>query len=169
MIHWFQIRMLAVVWFGAIGLSTPSLAISLKQVGDQLFISGPIEVGDEVKAQDALAENPAIRTVILRNSPGGDVRTAYAIGNMMRAKRMRTAVSGYCNSGCSRLFLGGTERLFTDDYPPHLTPLLHAGAAEGPTQSPAGRESRFEELDHRTLRRQSRSGIGGTVDQYPGE
>jgi hypothetical protein len=105
----------------ALAFSTPSSAMTLKQMGDQLFLSGPVEVGDEVKVQAALAENPAIRTVILRNSPGGNVRTAYAIGNMLRAKRLRTAVSGYCNSGCSRLFLGGTERLFTDDYPPYLT------------------------------------------------
>lgn len=83
-------------------------------------MSGPIEVGDEIKVQDALKQDPPVRSVILRNSPGGDVLTAYAIGNMFRAKRMRTAISGFCNSGGARLFLGGTERLFTDDYPAHL-------------------------------------------------
>jgi len=112
---------ICVLVLAAIASATPSVAMSLKLVGDQLFLSGPIEVGDEVKVHNALKDNPAIRTVILRNSPGGDVRTAYVIGNLMRAKRMRTAVSGYCNSGCSRLFLGGTERLFTDDYPPQMT------------------------------------------------
>jgi hypothetical protein len=112
---------MAASFWAALALSIPSSAMSLKQLGEQLFLSGPVVVGDAVKAQDALREYSAIRTVILRNSPGGDVPTAYAIGNMMRAKRMRTAVSGYCNSGCSRLFLGGTERLFTDDYPAHLT------------------------------------------------
>jgi hypothetical protein len=122
MIGRFRIYMLMVAWIGlATASSTPLSAMSLKQVGDQLFLSGPVEVSDEVKVQDALAENPAIRSVILRNSPGGSMRTAYAIGDMIRSKRLRTAVSGYCNSGCSRLFLAGTERLFTDDYPPHLT------------------------------------------------
>ena len=31
---------------------------------------------------------------------------------------MRTAVSGYCYSSCSRMFLGGSARYFTDDYLP---------------------------------------------------
>jgi len=131
-----------VAWIGlATASSTPLSAMSLKQVGDQLFLSGPVEVGDEVKVQDALAENPAIRSVILRNSPGGNVRTAYAIGDMIRAKRLRTAVSGYCNSGCSRLFLGGTERLFTDDYPPHLTRVGFHGHyyTEGPLRGQLNR------------------------------
>jgi hypothetical protein len=30
-------------------------------------------------------------------------------------------VSGYCVSSCSRMFLGGRQRLFTDDYPPLQT------------------------------------------------
>lgn len=118
----FQVRVFLAIWFwAAIASAIPAVAMSLKQAGDQLFLSGPVEVGDEAKVQNALAGNPAIRTVILRNSPGGDVSAAYAIGNLMRAKQMRTVVSGYCNSGCSRLFLGGTERLFTDDYSPRLT------------------------------------------------
>jgi hypothetical protein len=142
MIHRFHIWTFIFTWLGACTFSSSSSAISLKQAGDQLFISGPIEVGDEVKVQDAFRESPAIRTVILRNSPGGNVRTAYAIGDMMRAKRMRTAVSGYCNSGCSRLFLGGTERLFTDDYPAHLTRVGFHGHyyTEGPLNGQLNRE-----------------------------
>jgi hypothetical protein len=31
---------------------------------------------------------------------------------------MRTAVSGYCYSSCSRMFLGGNACYFTDDYLP---------------------------------------------------
>jgi hypothetical protein len=134
--------MLLIAWFYTCAFSTPLLAMSLKQLGDQLFLSGPIEIGDEVKVQNALAKSPATRTVILRNSPGGNVPTAYAIGNMMRAKRMRTAISGYCNSGCSRLFLGGTERLFTDDYPPHLTRVGFHGHyyTEGPRKDQLNRQ-----------------------------
>ena len=33
------------------------------------------------------------------------------------AGQQRTAVSGYCYSSCSRMFLGGSTRYFTDDYP----------------------------------------------------
>jgi hypothetical protein len=49
------------------------------------------------------------------------VPTAYEIGNLVREKRLRTAVSGYCYSGCSRIFLGGVDRRFTDDYPLSMT------------------------------------------------
>jgi hypothetical protein len=107
-----------------------------------LFLSGQIVVGDEVKVQDAFIASPVIRTVILRNSPGGNVRTAYAIANMIRAKKMRTAVSGFCNSGCSRVLLGGTERLFTDDYPPQLTRVGFHGHyyTEGPMKDQLNRQ-----------------------------
>jgi hypothetical protein len=144
MICRFRVRVFLSVWvWVAIASATQSAAMSLKQAGDQLFLSGPIEVGDEAKVQNALAENPAIRTVILRNSPGGDVRTAYAIGNLMRAKQMRTAVSGFCNSGCSRLFLGGTERLFTNDYRPQLTHVGFHGHyyTTGPLTGPLNLQS----------------------------
>jgi hypothetical protein len=93
-----------------------STAMMLKEAGDQLILSGPVLAGDAVKVRQALAGNPGIRTVILRNSPGGDVPTGYEIGELMREKGLRTAVSGFCNSSCSRMFLGGKERFFTDDY-----------------------------------------------------
>ena len=95
--------------------------MSLKEVGDQLILTGPVVDGDAAKLQEALADNPTIRTIILRNSPGGGVRAGYAIGNLMREKGLRTAVSGYCYSSCSRMFLGGKVRVFTDDYPLSLT------------------------------------------------
>lgn len=143
MVHRFHVHMVGIACFGAaVAFSTPSSALSLKQVREQLFLSGPVEVGDDVTVQRVLAENPAIRTIILRNSPGGNVRTAYAIGDMIRAKRLRTAVSGYCNSGCSRLFLGGTERLFTDDYPAYLTRVGFHGHyyTDGPLRGQLNRQ-----------------------------
>ena len=66
-------------------------------------------------------QNPAIDTVILRNSRGGDVAAGYRVGEMFRARGLRTAVSGYCNSSCSRMLLGGKERFFTSDYAPAST------------------------------------------------
>lgn len=134
MIRRFQISVFAVACFGAFAFATSSPAMNIKLVGDQLILSGPVERGDDATVERELAEKPAIRTVILRNSPGGDVRTAYAISNRIRAKGLRTAVSGYCYSGCARMFLGGVERLFTDDYPPHMTRIGFHGHyyADGP-------------------------------------
>ena len=59
-----------------------------------------------------------------RDSPqfvGGDALSGYAVGNLFRARKMRTAVSGFCYSSCSRMFLGGVVRQFTSDYPQEFT------------------------------------------------
>jgi len=94
-----------------------SVAMELKVAGNQLILSGRV-VGDEPgKVREALANSPKIDTVILRNSPGGDAPAGYQTGQLLRERGLRTAVSGYCYSSCSRMFLGGRTRYFTDDYP----------------------------------------------------
>jgi hypothetical protein len=98
-----------------------SLAMEVTTVGDQMILSGPVKDGDFAKVKNALASNPDIRIAILRNSPGGHIRTGYAVGDLFRQMGLRTAVSGYCYSSCSRMFLGGKERFFTDDYPSGMT------------------------------------------------
>src|SRR5438105_3394397 len=95
-----------------------SVAMELKVAGNQLILSGRV-VGDEPgKVKEALANSPDIDTVILRNSPGGDAPAGYRTGQLLRERGLRTAVSGYCYSSCSRMFLGGSARYFTDDYLP---------------------------------------------------
>jgi hypothetical protein len=94
------------------------LAMELKIVGNQIILSGPV-VGDEPsKIREALANTPGIDTAILRNSPGGNAPAGYQVGELFREHGLRTAVSGYCYSSCSRMFLGGSTRYFTDDYLP---------------------------------------------------
>ncbi len=119
-----------------LGFSTQLMAMTLKEVGNQLILSGPVVAGDAGKVRRALAGNPAIREIILRNSPGGDVPTGYEIGDLMREKGLRTAVSGYCFSACSRMLLGGKERVFTDDYPLAVTHVGFHGHyfTQGPQQ-----------------------------------
>jgi hypothetical protein len=96
-------------------------AMELKVAGTQLILSGRV-VGDEPgKVREALANSPEIDTVILRNSPGGDAPAGYQTGQLLRERGLRTAVSGYCYSSCSRMFLGGSTRYFTDDYPAEHT------------------------------------------------
>jgi hypothetical protein len=88
--------------------------MELKIVGNQIILSGPV-VGDEPeKVRQAFASSPGIETVILRNSPGGNAPAGYQVGQMLRERGIRTAVSGYCYSSCSRMFLGGSTRYFSD-------------------------------------------------------
>ena len=95
-----------------------TLGMELKVVGNQLILTGRV-VGDEPeKVREALARSPDIDTVVLRNSPGGNAPAGYRVGELLREHGLRTAVSGYCYSSCSRMFLGGVTRHFTDDYVP---------------------------------------------------
>jgi hypothetical protein len=104
-----------------VGQAPAARAMEIKMTGHQVVLSGPV-IGDEFdKVQKILADDPTIDTAILRNSPGGDAPTGYRIGELFRAKGLRTAVSGYCYSSCSRMFLGGMTRYFTDDFPPEYT------------------------------------------------
>jgi hypothetical protein len=104
-------------------LSAPShgaFAMDIKVAGDQLILTGRVADGDARKVEHAL-DGASITTVILRNSIGGDVDTGYRIAELMRQRGLRTAVSGFCYSTCSTMFLGGRSRYFTDDFPPELT------------------------------------------------
>src|SRR5260370_14286137 len=98
---------------------TRASAMELKIVGSQLILSGPV-VGDEPgKIREALTSSLGIETVILRNSGGGNAPAGYQVGQLLRERGLRTAVSGYCYSSCSRMVLGGSTRYFATDYMPH--------------------------------------------------
>jgi hypothetical protein len=107
------------LWLGlSIFSPTKALAMELKIVDHQLILSGRV-AGDELeKVREALASSPEIDTVVLRNSPGGNAPAGYRVGELLRDHGLRTAVSGYCYSSCSRMFLGGSTRYFTNDYQP---------------------------------------------------
>jgi hypothetical protein len=89
--------------------------MDIVRFGDQVVMSGDV-VGDEcVRLDKALDAHPEVKTVVLRNSRGGDANAGFCVGELLRARGINTAVSGHCNSSCSRMFLGGTGRRFTDD------------------------------------------------------
>ena len=100
---------------------TPTLAMNFKRVGSTLILSGEVVARDLDKAKAELKVAPAITHVVLRNSMGGNSWTGYRLGELFREHGVTTAVSGHCVSSCSRLFLGGKRRMFTDDYPASLT------------------------------------------------
>jgi hypothetical protein len=113
------------VWLTTLALyATPTSAMEVTTIGSQLVLSGGVVDGDVAKVKDALAATAAVDTIVLRNSPGGDAPTGYRLGELFREKGFRTLVSGFCYSSCSRMFLGGKTRYFTDDY---LAVLTHVG------------------------------------------
>lgn len=96
-------------------------AMEMHTCGDQLVLSGDVERGDFQHIEDALAGNANVSVAVLRNSRGGDAQTGYEVGAFFRDKGISTYVSGYCRSSCSRMFLGGKNRFFTDDFPASRT------------------------------------------------
>ena len=96
-------------------------AMEVTVVGNAVILSGPV-VGDELATViNAFAGNAAVDVAVLRNSWGGHALTGYRVGELFRDRGITTAVSGYCVSSCSRMFLGGRQRVFTDDYPAFQT------------------------------------------------
>ena len=98
-------------------LVLPLNAMELKICGEQVILSGKVEGNEYGRVSDAFSKNPNLKVVVLRNSPGGDADTGYKLGEFFRQNGITTYLSGYCRSSCSRLFLGGKARYFTDDSP----------------------------------------------------
>lgn len=104
-----------------VALSTGALAMDIKRLDDTLILSGVVVQPDLDRIKKEFAKPPAITHVVLRNSMGGNSWTGYRLGELFREKGVTTVVSGHCVSSCSRLFLGGKTRMFSDDYPASLT------------------------------------------------
>jgi hypothetical protein len=123
---WNMLAKLALSVAASVAVSTALTAMEVVAVGDQLILSGPV-VGDEYdRVIRLLAGGSRINTVVLRNSPGGNIQTGYRLGKLFRTKGIHTAVSGFCYSSCSRMFLGGKQRNFTDDFAAEYTQVgLH--------------------------------------------
>lgn len=103
------------------GGTAPILAMELKVSANALVLSGEVVARDLDRITETFKANPAITHVVLRNSMGGNSWTGYRLGELFREKGVTTTVSGFCVSSCSRLFLGGKVRMFSDDYPASLT------------------------------------------------
>lgn len=104
---------------GAALLALPWTAPAMEfEVRDHAVVmSGPV-IGNELRVlESTLDSHPDINTVVLKNSTGGDARTGYAVGEFIRERKLNTALSGYCISSCSRMFLGGVQRQYSNDQP----------------------------------------------------
>lgn len=111
-------RLAAALAFGGAMFSGGSAwAMEVLATGNTLVLSGPVTGSELAMVKNAFAANPKIDLVVLRNSHGGDAWTGYRVGELFREAGVTTAVSGYCVSSCSRMFLGGRQRIFTSDYP----------------------------------------------------
>lgn len=111
-------RMIAAL---ALVATTSVFAMEFKRIDTTLILSGEVVQPDLDRAKAEFTRPPAITHVVLRNSMGGNSWTGYRLGELFREHGVTTVVSGHCVSSCSRLFLGGRQRMFSDDYPASLT------------------------------------------------
>lgn len=117
---------LAVFWLAP---CTYAMDVEIRQ--PFIFLSGKVTGNEQRVLQAAVEEHPGITTVVLKNSSGGDARAGYATGEYIREKGLATLLSGYCRSSCSRMFLGGTTRAYSDDQPLERTAVgFHGNYAQ---------------------------------------
>lgn len=92
----------------------PALAqgMELRVAGNELHLRGQVFGTELGQFRDVLAAHPEINTVVFRDSPGGDGRTAFRVGEKIRDAGLRTVVAGRCYSACTLMFLGGKSRHF---------------------------------------------------------
>jgi hypothetical protein len=107
-------------------VATSLLATDAKVVGDQLILSGRASGNELQLVRDAIAEHGgSIKVVILREHSGRAENTdLMRAADLFTERGWRTAVSGFCGTACSKLFLGGVERHFTDDKLPAQTSVM---------------------------------------------
>ena len=110
----------------------PAQAIKMTLIGDQLTVSGAVYESELPRFVRILnEEGRKVTTIVFRNSPGGSADTAYRISTEIRTRGLTTAVSGYCVSACSIMFMGGIRRLVMDDSETGKTYVGFHGTVQG--------------------------------------
>ena len=106
--------------------------------GGQLLLTGTIDPGAAERfASEIEARGEYVRSVVL-DSPGGSVRDALAIGDLIHERALTTQVlaGALCASSCPLIFAAGTTRLASPDAAIGVH-QIYAAALSGTTQDAA--------------------------------
>ena len=87
----------------------PSYDLKLLPDGRSLIISGGIRFGLAQDLKTVLDDNPGIRTITL-DSPGGRIKEANAVRELIRKRGLDTYASRDCLSACTLIFVAGKHR-----------------------------------------------------------
>ena len=90
-------------------LAANASAMSMLRSQQTLMLSGKVVREDADLFRKKLAEGP-VKTVVLTDSPGGNMRAAYDIAELIAEGKINTALNGNCASACAMIFLAGTDR-----------------------------------------------------------
>ena len=122
----FLVTVLAAAAFGLL-LANSASAMDIETRAPFVILSGAVTGAELRQLKDVIDNNPGITTVVLKNSRGGDARSGYAVGEYIRETGLSTAISGFCRSSCSRMFLGGKTRSISNDQPMDKTYVAFHG------------------------------------------
>ncbi|MES2041357.1 MAG: hypothetical protein V4495_26355 [Pseudomonadota bacterium] len=84
-------------------------AMTMLRSNQTLILFGKVVPEDSQLFRKKLEEGP-VKTVVMTESPGGNMRAAYDIAALITEGKMNTAVNGNCMSACALIFMAGTER-----------------------------------------------------------
>ncbi len=105
-------------------------AVRVLHQGSEIEISGTFSWALPQQVGVALAEAPQARLVRL-DSPGGHIKAALEVADMIHARNLDTYVGRMCASACTIAFLAGHQRFATE------TARLGFHQAHGPGLTPA--------------------------------
>lgn len=89
--------------------SSNAAAMTMVRSNETLILSGKVVPEDSQLFRKKLEEGP-VKTVVMTESPGGNIRAAYDIAELITEGKINTAVNGNCKSACALIFMAGTER-----------------------------------------------------------
>ncbi|WP_423008953.1 hypothetical protein [Undibacterium sp. JH2W] len=87
----------------------PAQAMTMLRSNDTLILYGKVEADDAQRFRRNLSGGE-VHNVVLTESPGGDLNAAYVIAQLIKGRKINTAVQGNCFSSCAIMFMAGTER-----------------------------------------------------------
>lgn len=103
-----HVKHLTALMFVTLLFGSPTAAMEMRVLGDQLIASSYISEADYAKFIQTIT--PAVKTVVFTNSPGGPRLIGQDIAEEIRRRKLSTVALGYCFSSCANAFLGGVER-----------------------------------------------------------
>lgn len=88
----------------------PAWSVTPSDTGQEIRITGEIGPGLSDALAEVLETTPGVERLALE-SPGGSVREGRALAELVQKHSLDTAVTTYCDSACTLVFVAGRERV----------------------------------------------------------
>ncbi len=89
-------------------------AMTILRLDTNLILYGRVIPEDLASFRQEFGKAP-VKHVVLAESPGGDLRSAYGIADLIHKNHLNTSVKGFCVSSCAVMFMAGEQRQIIDE------------------------------------------------------